>query len=234
MPRKLLAQLIDVRDGMVHVGFMSSSSIGELLTAFLQFSDGLHDALDSERNGRWGEHAELVEALIARAQSQTEQEVHRRIAIARARFARLAEIPVPDLVSDVAARTAEADVSGDIRKAAYCRACGYPSPQVSGRMWMERSTADADKPELLAVAAGDFADPGLRAYPIWWIGEGFQCPECALTLDAEHLNLLVSLRYSVCAVDGQALRMMPIPPQSMTITSPSRCDLIRRPSASRS
>lgn len=153
MPRKLLAQLIDVRDGMVHVGFMSSSSIGELLTAFLQFSDGLHDALDSERDGRWGEHAELVEALIARAQSQTEQEAHRRIAIARDRFARLAEIPVPDLVSDVAARAAEADASGDIRK-----------------------------------AAGHFADPGLRAYPIWWIGEGFQCPECALTLDAEHLE----------------------------------------------
>jgi len=188
MPRKLLAQLIDVRDGMVHVGFMSSSSIGELLTAFLQFSDGLHDALDSERDGRWGEHAELVEALIARAQSQTEQEAHRRIAIARARFAQLAEIPVPDLVSDVAARAAEADASGDIRKAAYCRACGYPSPQVSGRMWMERSAADADEPELLPVAAGDFADPGLRAYPIWWIGEGFQCPECALTLDAEHLE----------------------------------------------
>jgi hypothetical protein len=188
VPGESLKQLIDVRDGMVHVGFMSSAGIGELLTAFLQFSDELHDALGSERKGRWGEHAELVEALLARAQSQTEQEAHRRIAIARARFARLAEIPVPDLVSDVAARAAEADASGDIRKAAYCRACGYLSPHVPGRMWMERSTTDADKPELVPVAAGDFASPGLRPYPIWWIGEGFQCPECGLTLDAKHLE----------------------------------------------
>lgn len=188
VPRESLAQLIDVRDGMIHVGFMSSSGIGELLTAFLQFSSELHDELDSEREGRWGEHAELVETLLARAQSQTEQEAHRRIAIARARFARLAEIPVPDLVSEIAARAAEADASSDIRKAAYCRACGYPSPRLSGRMWMERSAADSDKPELVPVATGDFADPGLRAYPIWWIGEGFQCPQCGLTLNAEHLE----------------------------------------------
>jgi hypothetical protein len=54
VPRELLAQLIDVRDGMVHVGFMSSSGIGELLTAFLQFSNELHDELGSEREGQWG------------------------------------------------------------------------------------------------------------------------------------------------------------------------------------
>jgi hypothetical protein len=130
--QELLAQLIDVRDGMVHVGFMSSSGIGELLTAFLQFSDELHDELGSEREGRWGEHSELVEALIARAQSQTERETNQRIAIARARFARLAQIPVHDLASDVAACAAEADGSTEIRKAVYCPACGWPTPKLSG------------------------------------------------------------------------------------------------------
>jgi hypothetical protein len=192
VPQELLAQLIDVRDGMVHVGFMSSSGIGELLTAFLQFSDQLHDELGSERQGRWGEHAELAEALIARAQSQTEQETHRRIATARARFARFAEIPVSDLASDVAARAAEADASSDIRKAVYCVACGYPVPRLSGRMWMDRPAADIDDPELPLMTVADLADPVFTASPadtcIWWTGERFECPQCGLTLNAEHLE----------------------------------------------
>jgi hypothetical protein len=162
VPRELLAQLIDVRDGMVHVGFMSSSGISELLTAFLQFSNELHDELGSEREGRWGEHTELVEALLIRAQSQIEQETHQRIAIARARFARLAEIPVSDLVSDVAARAAEADASNDIKKAVYCVACGYPAPRLSGNMWMERPAADTSTPELLLVTLTDYANPEFR------------------------------------------------------------------------
>lgn len=188
VPRELLAQLIDVRDGMVHVGFMSSSGIGELLTAFLQFSNALHDELGSEREGRWGQDTELVEALLIRARGQIEDEAHRRIAIARARLARLAEIPVSDLVSAVAVRAAEADASSDIKKAVYCVACGYPDPQLKGHIWMELPAADTDKPELLPVTPAAYADPELRAFPIWWIGEHFQCPECELTLDAEHLE----------------------------------------------
>jgi hypothetical protein len=188
VPRELLAQLIDVRDGMVHVGFMSSSGIGELLTAFLQFSNALHDELGSEREGRWGKDTELVEALLIRARGQIEDEAHRRIAIARARLARLAEIPVSDLVSAVAVRAAEADASSDIKKAVYCVACGYPTPQLKGHIWMELPAADTDKPELLPVTPAAYADPELRAFPIWWIGEHFQCPECELTLDAEHLE----------------------------------------------
>jgi hypothetical protein len=131
---------------------------------------------------------ELVEALLTRAQSQIEQETHRQIAIARARFARPAEIPVSDLVSDVVVRAAEADASSDIQKAVYCLACGYPAPQLSGRMWMERPAADTDKPELLLVTPADYAGPQLRAFPIWWIGERFQCPECGLILNGEHLE----------------------------------------------
>ena len=187
VPRELLAQLIEIRDGMVHVGFMSSSDIGELLTAFLQFSNELHDELDSEREGRWGEHAELVETLVIRAQSQTEQEAHRRIAIARARFARLAEIPVPDFVSDVAARAAEADASSDIRKAAYCRACGYPSPHCR-RMWMERPAADTDKPELLEVTPGGLRGPWVPCLPPLVDQRRLPVPRMRVGPDAERLE----------------------------------------------
>ncbi|WP_345360588.1 hypothetical protein [Actinoallomurus liliacearum] len=189
VPRESLAQLIDVRDGMVHVGFMSSSGIDELLTAFLQFSDVLHDELGSEREGRWGEHTELVEALLTRARNQIEQEAHRRIAVARARFARLAEIPVSDLVSAVAARAAEADASSDIRKAVYCLACGYAAPRLSGRTWMERTAADTDEPEWVPVSPLHPESWTSRSdSPVWWIGEHFECPECELTLDSEHLE----------------------------------------------
>jgi hypothetical protein len=189
VPKKSLDKLIDVRDGMVHVGFMSSSGIDELLTAFLQVSDELHNELGSERESRWGEHTDLVEALITRAQSQIEKETHRRIAVARARLARLAEIPVSDLVSDVAARAAEADASSDIQKAVYCVACGYPTPQVPARMWMERAAAGTDEPELVPVFFEDPEFRGSRAdNSIWLICERFKCPECKLELSSEQLE----------------------------------------------
>jgi 5-methylcytosine-specific restriction protein A len=116
VPREKLAQLIDVRDGMVHVGSMSSTGIDDLLAAFLQVSNKLHDELSSTQEDRWGEHAELVQALLSRAQGKVEQETHRQIVLARARYARANEISVSDLLSDVAERAAEAKASSDIRK----------------------------------------------------------------------------------------------------------------------
>ena len=189
VPRDLLGQLIDVRDGMVHVGSMSPSDIGELLTAFLRFSDELHDELGSERDGRWGEHTELVAALIIQAQSQAGQEAHQRIAVVRARFARLAEIPVSDLASDVAARAAEANGSTDFRKTVFCPACGWATPKMPGRMWMEVPAAGIGKPEPSLVPFADGENPWARKdVPLWFVGEYFQCPQCELTLDAEHME----------------------------------------------
>jgi hypothetical protein len=74
-----------------------------------------------------------------------------------------------------------------------------------------RPAAETDKPELLLVPLGHYADPDFHAshadIPICWIGEHFECPQCELTLNAEHLepaglSRMIHLRGGVSGSEG--------------------------------
>ncbi|WP_343955354.1 hypothetical protein, partial [Nonomuraea longicatena] len=63
-PKPLLEQLIDVRDGVVHAGYLSPANTREVLAAFLRFSNELYDEIKLEEPLRWSSHAELAASLI--------------------------------------------------------------------------------------------------------------------------------------------------------------------------
>lgn len=94
VPASPLHRLIDVRDGIVHIGFLSDANTRESLIAFLRYSNALYDELDVSLNGRWGEHGELVHSLISQSLTEIEHEVQRKIAAAKVHHHELmAKIP---------------------------------------------------------------------------------------------------------------------------------------------
>lgn len=90
-PKALLAQLIDIRDGVVHVGYLSGTSAREILTAFLRYSNELYDELRVDEGLRWGAHSHLVGSLISQSLTDIEHEVNRKLAAAKHRFDKLME-----------------------------------------------------------------------------------------------------------------------------------------------
>jgi hypothetical protein len=83
VPASPLYRLIDVRDGIIHLGFLSDANTHESLTAFLRYSNALYDELGIPPDERWGEHAGLVESLISQSLTEIEHEVERKIAAAK-------------------------------------------------------------------------------------------------------------------------------------------------------
>jgi hypothetical protein len=83
VPASPLYRLIDVRDGIIHLGFLSDANTRESLTAFLRYSNALYDELGIPSDGRWGEHAGLVESLISQSLTEIEHEVERKISAAK-------------------------------------------------------------------------------------------------------------------------------------------------------
>jgi hypothetical protein len=54
---------------------------------------------------------------------------------------------------------------------------------------MELPIAGTDRSELSLVPVADDENAWARRdISLWFVGEHFQCPECGLTLDAEHLE----------------------------------------------
>lgn len=83
---KSLSQLVDVRDGQLHVGFLAPTPTYEVLTAFLRYSNELYDAMEVAKEDRWGEHDEMITNLISVSLTEIERAVHVRITAARQRL----------------------------------------------------------------------------------------------------------------------------------------------------
>lgn len=107
-PKADLAQLVDVRDGVVHVGYLTVTNTREILTAFLRYANELYDELKVDAGDRWGHHAELVDSRISQALTEIQRDVLQRIAAARLRITELLEkIPEDEHVSVMAARQSQ-------------------------------------------------------------------------------------------------------------------------------
>ncbi|MFI6803040.1 hypothetical protein [Streptosporangium canum] len=102
-----LDRLIEIRDGVVHIGSFSSVRTRELLTAFLRYANEAYDALNVLDEDRWGKRVGLVNTLIVQSLSEIEHEVHRKIEAARNNFRELMEkIPESEQASVADARQA--------------------------------------------------------------------------------------------------------------------------------
>lgn len=107
-PRDRLDQLINVRDGVVHVGYLQDKETQEILTAMLRFSKELYEALALPARDRWGVHADLVASLITDSLTEIEREVHRKLVTSRLRIDELlTKIPEEEHISVMAARQAQ-------------------------------------------------------------------------------------------------------------------------------
>ena len=127
LPTLPLNQLIDVRDGIVHVGYLTDDNTREALTAFLRYCNALYDELSIPAGERWNSHAELVRSLISQSLTEVEHEVQRKIGAAKNLVGELmAQIPKEEHGSVGFARQQRASLRrlpGERRVEVDCPAC---------------------------------------------------------------------------------------------------------------
>ncbi|MEU8252312.1 hypothetical protein [Nonomuraea sp. NPDC048916] len=184
-PRPALDQLIDVRDGVVHVGYLDAAGTRHLLAVFLRFAHELYDALEVDPEERWGQHSELVDSLISQSLSDATHAVNRKIAAAKRRLGTLmAKIPesLQATIGDARQFTvnfvalAPENMGKRLRNIhARCPACQHPEAGLLGRVEPEFALAHEPGPmehieELLEEA--------LVFYP-----ERLICGSCELQLE---------------------------------------------------
>lgn len=180
VPTAPLDQLIDVRDGVVHAGFLSANESRESLTAYLRYCNALYEELGVATDKRWGDRADLVESLISQSLSEVEHEVQRKMAAAKGRYAALmAQIPKDEQGTVSAARQHMAPVyifsSEERAETVQCPACNDQEATCIG-------TTDID----FDVDAEPGDSPGesiFHAYAVRiFYGQRFVCGACELSL----------------------------------------------------
>ena len=128
-PKNDLAQLVDVRDGVVHVGYLSPNDTRGLLTTFLRYANELYDELKVDAGDRWGIHTELVDSLISQALTEIQRSVRERMAAAKLHITELlSKIPQAEQRTVMMARQAQIPfpltTSTQRNKDATCPVCG--------------------------------------------------------------------------------------------------------------
>ncbi|MEU5863524.1 hypothetical protein ABZ815_20305 [Nonomuraea sp. NPDC047529] len=189
-PRVLLEQLIDVRDGIVHAGYLSPANTRANLTAFLRFSNELYDEMKVVEASRWSEHAELAESLIRDSLTEIDHEVQRKIAAAKQRLVQvMSMVPVDQQSALDAARQALMPTSYTFFKPNYkfidypiaqlsarCPACDHSEAALWGRMeWGFES--------LQSISPIPLSSEGLDEKS-HFLPEAFFCASCELRFDS--------------------------------------------------
>jgi hypothetical protein len=184
VPKDLLHQLVEVRDGVVHVGYLSSASTVEILAAFLRFAEALHDELGTPERERWGDYFPLVDTLITQTLDAVALRVQRKLAVARRRYNDLTHG-----LSEEERKTFQLRRWSD----SYRTRDGEPDDQQT--VFIDCPACGADH----AYLRGDSQiDPKFGKYeeidghPAWpeiyarfvITADGFMCPACDLLLDS--------------------------------------------------
>lgn len=125
-PKDELDDLINVRDGIIHVGYLAEANTREILTAYLRFANALYEELEIPAGQRWGSHTELVNSLISQSLTEIEHQVQRKIAAAKRFFTELMD-KLPE---------------GEHEGVAAARQANYP-PALNGEEWPERINCPA-------------------------------------------------------------------------------------------
>lgn len=188
-PRLLLDQLIDVRDGVVHAGYLSPTNTREVLTVFLRFSNELYEELGVEELLRWADHSTLVASLISQSLSEIDHEVQRKITAAQQRLAKLmSSVPENQQVAVGDARqaltpsyaffepghnTGETPIE---RLQARCPACNHPGASLWGQI-------EWDSIERTKASPMAHREKEIEHYELFWPTRLF-CGSCDLRLDS--------------------------------------------------
>lgn len=179
VPQQQITDLIDVRDGVVHVGYLGQNKTQEILTAYLRLSNELFDALQVAAEDRWGRHKELVDSLISDSLSEIERSVRHRMAAARLRVEELlARIPDSEHGSVKDARQARVTVTtvGDQETAQVeCPVCKHPEAFCIGE---EEHGAEVD---IEPDGMGGYETSTVGGYT-FLVAHSFFCGVCELDL----------------------------------------------------
>ncbi|WP_242886695.1 hypothetical protein [Actinomadura litoris] len=190
-----LNQLVEVRDGVVHVGAFDASGTREVLTDFLRYSDEIHDKLNVPDEDRWGRHANLVTSLVEQQWSEIEHEVHRKVTAASENLHDLmALVPEAEQAAVVEARQAvlaplvhlQMGVTGESRTCELvdCPACRHPGALCIGRV-REHSQIPEERGPM------DTPEEVASLVDVWLEPMGLLCHVCRLSLGhADELRLV--------------------------------------------
>jgi hypothetical protein len=175
-PKRLIDDLVDVRDGAMHAGLLPSAYQREVFIAFLRASNEVHDAL--ENGDRWGEYNQFVEQVIGEQVTEIEHEVRKKLEAARRSYANVVEtVPEDELPTVMAVKqgqTAHFLYGSEHQVNMKCPICGDEEAQCAGSVDLEWEP-DFD------VEGGETYITG--AYPIAeFYSRGFSCGVCGLRL----------------------------------------------------
>lgn len=194
-PRPPLDQLIEIRDGIVHVAAFAEASTLELLIAFLRYCDEVYGALDVPDVDRWGRHCDLVTKLVGQSWSAVQLEVHRKITAAQGNLRELMDkIPESEQAAVIEARQAVLrpfahrpflTVGGQrsIGELMDCPACHHPGALcvvvIEEEYDLPKELGPMDRIEEVASLTGVYLNP-----------RGLVCHVCGLSLgSADELSV---------------------------------------------
>ncbi|MFI6708486.1 hypothetical protein ACIBF7_18760 [Nonomuraea sp. NPDC050478] len=174
-PEAPIKQLINVRDGVIHMGHLDRHENRESFATYLRFSDKLCDALGSSRDQHWGPHKDLVDSLISESLDEIARMVRFRISQAKDRIESLLRHFPEDqhevvLMARQVRHTGES-IHGLEQIEHACPACPNRGSVYTGRLDIAR---DAD-PDYKPVKPD-----GKRPFVLR--GEMFVCSSCDLRL----------------------------------------------------
>lgn len=163
-----VARLVDLRDGLAHVGDEMEPD-EEILLAFIQQSNSYIEDLGVDRNDYWGPNLSVVEELASAAGTKIDQRVRARVAASKARFLKVFAEMTPEMLTVMRSLAPVFDPAECA--AQTCPACGS-----------------------LGVACGDFevdwvpeydkhGDIEYMAADITFHAASFECARCQLHLD---------------------------------------------------
>ncbi|MEU8305024.1 hypothetical protein AB0C84_15835 [Actinomadura sp. NPDC048955] len=141
MTPERINDLINIRDGVVHTGFLDEKATKEILVAALRVSNELFEALSVPEHVRWGRHSDLVDSLISQSLNEIQRDVKHRMAAAKLRIEEiLARIPEYERGSVMLARQAQAFrviMESERMAAVTCPVCGEENASYIGQVSYE-------------------------------------------------------------------------------------------------
>ncbi|GAA2112585.1 hypothetical protein [Actinomadura alba] len=182
VPKEKLEELIDVRDGVVHTGFLDETDTREVFTVYLRCCNKLFEELKVSPDERWGDHQEMVDTLISESLSEIERTVKQQLAAAKFRINELlTKIPENEHVSVMTARQSSLTrvlLPGREILTEKCPACEDESATYIGE---DDEIVDYD---VEGDGHGNYHSFVTGVYPIFR-AESFICGVCDLKLSGE-------------------------------------------------
>ncbi|MEV6155757.1 hypothetical protein AB0L53_35995 [Nonomuraea sp. NPDC052129] len=221
-PEAPIRQLINVRDGVIHMGHLDRHENRESFAAYLRFSDKLCDALGSSRDQHWGPHKDLVDSLITESLDEIARMVRYRISQARDRIESLLRL-FPEDQHEVVLMARQVRPSGEStygleRIEHACPACPNRGSVYAGRLDIARDS-DLDSKPVRPDEKRPFV---LR-------GEIFACGSCDLRLsgsdELKAANLPTYIPYEI-AQDVDTSDLKYLSPSDLDDLEPLDPDLI--------